>query len=109
MELTPVAGLQTQPTSPKLYAGPLDCVAKLYQNGGLGQVFRAQIPCMLRDGVGMGCYFLTYEALVQRHLRVNGGERSDISPLYAVGYGAAAGYGLWFRSVWAPGLLVVAS
>lgn len=54
---------------------------------------------MLRDGVGMGCYFLTYEALVQRHLRVNGGERGDISPVYAVGFGAAAGYGLWFRSV----------
>lgn len=47
----------------------------------------------------MGCYFLTYEALVQRHLRVNGGERGDISPLWAVGYGAAAGYGLWFRLV----------
>lgn len=54
---------------------------------------------MLRDGIGMGCYFLTYEALVQRHLKVNGGERGDISPLYAVGYGAAAGYGLWFRYV----------
>jgi solute carrier family 25 carnitine/acylcarnitine transporter 20/29 len=51
---------------------------------------------MIRDGVGMGCYFLTYEALVQRHLRVNGGERGDISPLWAVGFGAAAGYGLWF-------------
>lgn len=57
---------------------------------------------MLRDGVGMGCYFLTYEALVQRHLRVNGGERGDISPFYAVGFGAAAGYGLWFRLVLVP-------
>jgi solute carrier family 25 carnitine/acylcarnitine transporter 20/29 len=91
-------GLQTQPT-PRIYAGPLDCVSKLYQNGGLAQIFRAQVPCMLRDGIGMGCYFLTYEALVQRHLKVNGGERGDISPLYAVGYGAAAGYGLWFRYV----------
>jgi len=52
---------------------------------------------MLRDGIGMGCYFLTYEALVQRHLKSSGGGRGDISPLWAVGYGAAAGYGLWFR------------
>lgn len=93
-----VLGLQTQPT-PRIYNGPLDCVSKLYANGGLSQIFRAQVPCMIRDGVGMGCYFLTYEALVQRHLRVNGGERGDISPFYAVGFGAAAGYGLWFRSV----------
>jgi solute carrier family 25 carnitine/acylcarnitine transporter 20/29 len=92
------SGLQTQPT-PRIYAGPLDCVAKLYANGGLAQVFRAQIPCMIRDGVGMGCYFLTYEALVQRHLKQSGGNRGDISPLWAVGYGAAAGYGLWFRYV----------
>jgi solute carrier family 25 carnitine/acylcarnitine transporter 20/29 len=90
-----LTGLQTQPT-PAIYSGPLDCVRKLYANGGLAQVFRAQVPCMIRDGVGMGCYFLTYEALVQRHLRVNGGERGDISPLWAVGFGAAAGYGLWF-------------
>jgi solute carrier family 25 carnitine/acylcarnitine transporter 20/29 len=54
---------------------------------------------MLRDGIGMGCYFLTYEALVQRHLKSTGGGRGDISPLWAVGYGAAAGYGLWFRYV----------
>lgn len=60
---------------------------------------------MLRDGIGMGCYFLTYEALVQRHLRKEGGERGDISPLWAVGYGAAAGYGLWFRYVFCPSLI----
>jgi len=60
---------------------------------------------MLRDGIGMGCYFLTYEALVQRHLRMEGGERGDISPLWAVGYGAAAGYGLWFRYVFCPSLV----
>ena len=58
---------------------------------------------MLRDGIGMGCYFLTYEALVQRHLKSTGGGRGDISPLWAVGYGAAAGYGLWFRYVQGPG------
>lgn len=40
-------------------------------------------------------YFLAYEALVQSHLRRNGGTRDDISPLYSLSYGALAGYALW--------------
>lgn len=42
-------------------------------------------------------YFMAYEYLVQRHIRVNGVKREDISPLWAVSYGAAAGYALWAR------------
>ena len=40
-------------------------------------------------------YFLAYEWLVQRHIRVNGVKRDEISPLWAVTYGAAAGFALW--------------
>lgn len=71
---------------------------------------------MWRDGVGYGhvtpispwvfprtalmkvrSYFLVYEWLVQRHLRTTGARREDVSPVWAVTYGAAAGYGLWAR------------
>lgn len=45
------------------------------------------------------CYFLAYEALVQRHLRATNLSRDQISPLWAITYGAAAGYALWFSSV----------
>ncbi|WVR09523.1 hypothetical protein IAU60_006591 [Kwoniella sp. DSM 27419] len=90
--------LQTQPAvTPRLYNGPLDCAVKLYKDGGgLKGVFKGQVPTMWRDGVGYGCYFLAYEALVQRHIRTTGLAREDISPLWAVTYGAAAGYALWF-------------
>ncbi|UOH83011.1 hypothetical protein LQV05_005724 [Cryptococcus neoformans] len=90
--------LQTQPdTLPRMYNGPLDCAIKLYKSGGgLKGVFKGQVPTMLRDGVGYGCYFLAYEALVQRHLRATNLSRDQISPLWAVTYGAAAGYALWF-------------
>jgi solute carrier family 25 carnitine/acylcarnitine transporter 20/29 len=40
---------------------------------------------------------MAYEWLVQRHIRVNGVKRENISPLWAVTFGAAAGYALWFR------------
>jgi solute carrier family 25 carnitine/acylcarnitine transporter 20/29 len=88
-------GLQTQQT--KLYDGPLDCAVKLYKQGGTGGIFKGQVATMWRDGVGYGCYFLAYEALVQRHLVKHAIKREELSPLWAVGYGAAAGYALWFR------------
>ncbi|CAD6569635.1 MAG: hypothetical protein TREMPRED_005358 [Tremellales sp. Tagirdzhanova-0007] len=89
--------LQTQPNNitPKLYDGPLDCAVKLYRAAGLGGVFKGQVSTMWRDGLGYGSYFLVYEWLVQRHLRMTGAKRDEISPLWAVTYGAAAGYGLW--------------
>jgi hypothetical protein len=36
-------------------------------------------------------YFAAYEALVEYHMRSKGVSRSEISPLWAVTYGAAAG------------------
>lgn len=40
-------------------------------------------------------YFLVYEYLVQSHCARNACSRADIPPLWALAYGAAAGYGLW--------------
>lgn len=40
-------------------------------------------------------YFACYEALVQRHCQKNNMARTDISPVWAVAYGAAGGYALW--------------
>ena len=93
------AGLQTQPVSPKLYAGPLDCVKVLYRQAGLAGVFKGQVPTMVRDGVGYGSYFAAYEYLVQRYTRENGIKREEVSPVWAVTFGAAAGYALWARYV----------
>ncbi|GFZ50836.1 Carrier protein YMC1, mitochondrial [Saitozyma sp. JCM 24511] len=88
--------LQTQPeVTPRLYAGPLDCAIKLYRQGGMSGLFKGQVSTMWRDGVGYGSYFMAYEWLVQRHIRVNGVKREEISPLWAVTFGAAAGYALW--------------
>ena len=44
-------------------------------------------------------YFLVYEYLVQRYLKTHQIERKDISPLWAVTFGAGAGFGLWFSCV----------
>ncbi|KAJ9106795.1 hypothetical protein QFC20_003979 [Naganishia adeliensis] len=88
--------LQTQPNvTPKLYNGPLDCIKKLYAANGIAGVFKGQLSTIWRDGVGYGAYFACYEALVQRHCQKNNMARADISPIWAVAYGAAGGYALW--------------
>ncbi|ORX38374.1 mitochondrial carrier domain-containing protein [Kockovaella imperatae] len=88
--------LQTQPNvTPKLYNGPLDCAVKLYRAGGIGMIMKAQVSTIWRDGLGYGSYFLAYEWLVQRHMNQHNVKREDISPIWAVTYGAAAGYALW--------------
>lgn len=46
----------------------------------------------LREAMGYGVYFLTYEKLVQREMRTKGIKREQISPVNSVLYGAAAGY-----------------
>ncbi|KAL7410622.1 mitochondrial carrier [Mrakia frigida] len=89
--------LQTQAsTVPLAYAGPLDCISKIYKANGLAGIFKGQVPTLWREGVGYGSYFFAYEALMQRHMRKENITRSEVSPGFAVLYGAAAGYGLWF-------------
>lgn len=46
--------LQTQPSNPKLYNGPLDCARKLYAQNGIAGVFKGQVATMWRDGLGYG-------------------------------------------------------
>lgn len=42
------------------------------------------------------CYFLAYEYLVQRYTASNNITREQISPLVSLGFGASAGFALWF-------------
>ncbi|KAL1413029.1 Mitochondrial carrier protein ymc2 [Vanrija albida] len=87
--------LQTQPATP-IYAGPLDCARKLWAQAGARGLFKGQVATMWRDGVGYGCYFLAYEYLVQRYTRERAITREQISPLVSLGFGASAGFALWF-------------
>lgn len=46
---------------------------------------------MLREGHGLGVYFLTYEALVQRELLKTGKTRKELPSSMAMLYGGSAG------------------
>ncbi|KAK0542889.1 Mitochondrial carrier protein ymc2 [Tilletia horrida] len=90
--------LQTQTT--KIYNGPLDCFSKITTAAGPTGIFRGMVPTLLREGVGMGTYFLVYESLVQWQLaRMGAGTtRADLPTVSAMAFGASAGVALWLSA-----------
>ncbi|KAL9939723.1 hypothetical protein V8E36_001540 [Tilletia maclaganii] len=90
--------LQTQ--TGKVYNGPLDCFKKITAAAGPTGIFRGMVPTLLREGVGMGTYFLVYESLVQWQLhRLGPGTlRADLPTVSAMAFGASAGVALWLSA-----------
>lgn len=86
--------LQTQTSN--LYSGPIDCIRKIVSlSNGASGLFRGITPTIIREGHGMGMYFLTFEALVKRDQHKNKIERSEIPGWRLCSYGALAGYSMW--------------
>ncbi|CCD22939.1 organic acid transporter NDAI_0A07850 [Naumovozyma dairenensis CBS 421] len=73
------------------FNGPIDCIRKLLKEKSLMRGLR---PMMLRAGHGLGCYFLTYEALIARDIK-KGMDRCDISAWKLCTYGSLSGTVLW--------------
>ncbi|KAK6202793.1 mitochondrial carrier protein [Scheffersomyces amazonensis] len=89
--------LQTQTSSTKSFNGPIDCFKKLYQQQGLfGGIYKGLVPTLIRESVGLGIYFATYEALIANELTKDKSiTRADISSLKLCAFGGLSGYTLW--------------
>lgn len=84
------------PNTPVQYRGPIDCVTKLYRQGGLRCVFRGTFATLLRDVPAGGVYFMSYEGLKAK-LRPEGStELSALSTLLA---GGTAGILFWVVAI----------
>lgn len=75
-----------------LYSGPIDCLTKLYRQGGLRSVFRGTFATLLRDVPANGVYFVTYEGLKTK-LRPEGS--TELSALSTIFAGGTAGILFW--------------
>lgn len=71
--------------------GPFDTLRQMVARGGISGVFRGIGPTVLREGHGMGVYFLTYEYLVQKKLQADGITREQLPNMTSMLAGAAAG------------------
>lgn len=85
-------GLQTQADKNRVYNGPWDAAKKIYASRGVAGIYKGQVATLWREGIGYGAYFLCYEDLMQRHMAKRNIKRDEVSPGYAVLFGAAAGY-----------------
>lgn len=85
--------LQTQAT--KTYNGPLDCARKIVASNGIGGIFKGMTPTLIREGHGMGVYFLVYEAVVGYKLKKDNLTRAELPSLWAMLGGAVSGPMLW--------------
>ncbi|KAF8926605.1 mitochondrial carrier domain-containing protein [Dissophora ornata] len=77
------------------FTGPVDAVQKIYAQYGLRGLYKGQAVTMVREFQGYGAYFAAYEYLVQRAMRLENKERSELSTVKVVAYGACAGYAMW--------------
>lgn len=77
------------------FTGPVDALQKIYAQHGLRGIFKGQAVTMVREFQGYGAYFAAYEYLVQRAMRIENKERSELSTVKVVAYGACAGYAMW--------------
>ena len=56
--------MQIQSSAPgaeKKYNGTLDCVKKLYKEGGMRSIYKGTFATLARDVPASGVYFATYE------------------------------------------------
>lgn len=77
------------------YSGPLDFARKVAGQHGIGGLYKGQGVTVLREFLGYGAYFATYEWLIQRAMKNEGKRRDQIETWKQCLYGATAGYGLW--------------
>lgn len=76
------------------YAGPVDCVKKLYKEGGIRSIYKGTAATLLRDIPASGMYFMSYEWL-QNVLTPTGQSRNDLSVWRTLVAGGFAGMCNW--------------
>lgn len=88
--------LQTQTGAEKAFNGPIGCAKKIHEASGIRGIFKGLAPTLLRESIGLGIYFSTYEALISKELKRNKDiVRADIPGWKLCAYGGLSGYALW--------------
>lgn len=77
----------------KKYSGFMDCVKKLYAEGGIRSIYKGTIATLLRDVPASGVYFMTYEMLKKAVADPN--NPGSLSPIRTVFAGGMAGIFNW--------------
>ena len=92
--------LQTQPHGAgRLYNGPIDCIRKLSRSPSVAMgLYRGTAVTLLREAQAYGCWFLTFEYLMQNEAKKYQIKREEIPTWKIAVYGGIAGEVLWISS-----------
>jgi len=77
------------------FAGPLDCLRKIYARSGLLGVYKGQLPTIAREFFGFGFYFMTYEWAIRHVVAYTGIGLDNLNPLWVILCGAFGGFAMW--------------
>lgn len=78
-----------------MYRGPLDVLKHIYSVGGTSAIFRGLVPTLMRESLGIGVYFMTFEALVQNTMHRHNISRKEVESWKLCLFGGLAGYAMW--------------
>ncbi|KAI8614436.1 putative YMC1-protein of the mitochondrial carrier family [Chytriomyces sp. MP71] len=88
--------IQARSNTPGAYTGPIDFFKRVYGQYGMAGIYKGQLITFIREFNGYGIYFLTYEALMQRQMRIQKTtKRGDVPAWKQCLFGACSGYTLW--------------
>ncbi|EMC99985.1 hypothetical protein BAUCODRAFT_358985 [Baudoinia panamericana UAMH 10762] len=92
--------MQTQPHGAgRLYQGPLDCIRKLSRSPSVAMgLYRGTSVTWLREAQAYGCWFLSFEYMMQSDAKRNSITRKEIPTWKIAAYGGLAGEVLWIAS-----------
>lgn len=76
------------------YNGMFDCLKKVFQESGVRGVFRGLGPTLVREILGGGAWYVTYEGLL-KIMRPSDSTRDDVGALPILVAGGAAGFAFW--------------
>lgn len=90
-----VVALPPQSSSNVKYKGAIDCLWKLYGEGGIRSVYKGSTATLLRDVPSSGMYFLTYEFLCDLLRNEEDQRRNNANVFVTILAGGAAGISNW--------------
>lgn len=90
------AGAAHDPTQQKKYAGPVDCMRRMYQSQGLARgIFKGFQATLYRDAVGYAAFYAAFHKSTETVARAMHVRVDELNPLLVMCCGASSGISYW--------------
>eukprot|EP00796_Vickermania_ingenoplastis_P003732 gene3732-2629_t len=84
----------TLPVSDRVYRNSLQCLVAMHKKRGVRGLFRGHVAMTLREAIGCGWYFITFQYVIRAFLS-EGQSFHEVTPLVHLLGGGCAGVAFW--------------